>query len=65
MSSDRSENTDTIPLHQSRTDTPDSLQQLHDMAEGQAFPEMRPMMKRFLQESDNSVDMTVRPRRGR
>ena len=64
MSSDRSENIEIFPVHQSRIETPDSLQQLHDMAGGQAFPEMRPMMKRFLQESDNSVDMAVRTRRG-
>jgi hypothetical protein len=54
---DRSEG---ISVQQSRVGTSDSLKQLRTMAEGQAFPEMRPMMKRFLQESDNSVDMAVR-----
>lgn len=50
---------DNISMDQSMMGTTDSLQQLRTMAEGQAFPEMQPMMKRFLQESDNQMNMTV------
>jgi hypothetical protein len=57
MNSDLSDN---ISLDLSRNGTPDSLKQLHTMAEGRAFPEMQPMMKRFLHGTDDSVDMPVR-----